>query len=86
MKYIVADHIIPIASKYDVFRNQEFKSPKDTKKMFKKVLDNLHDDYGKFLLLKALLYLVSKQNLPLNLLFLKKYEKKLKKKAKHRYY
>jgi len=81
IKYIVADKIRIIARKHDVFRNHEFMTSINTKKFFKIVHEQLKEEFGRFLIIEALLHLISDERLLLNSKYLKYHKNKLKRKA-----
>jgi len=85
LKYIVAERIRLIARKHDIFKNNEFKTSKNTKAFFKIILDQLKKEYGSFLIIQALIHLISEKHLLLNSTYLKHQENKLRRKATKKY-
>ncbi|MFX1574331.1 MAG: competence protein CoiA family protein [Promethearchaeota archaeon] len=81
-KYALANMIKQLAIRYNVFREKKYKKKKYTKKFLKLINNFFQDEYGKFIILDAIIKLVVYNKLLLNKQCLVKYKKKLKKNAK----
>ncbi|MFW9772703.1 MAG: competence protein CoiA family protein [Candidatus Thorarchaeota archaeon] len=70
------------ALRNSIYKNMTYHKSKNTKKFLKIITKVLDDEFGKLFIISALLRLTAKKELLLNKKILKKYQSKLKRKAK----
>ena len=70
------------AMRNNIFRDNSFYKLRNTKKFFKLTCNMFEDEYGKNIIIDALLRLITNKNYILNKKYLEKYKKKLYKKVK----
>lgn len=83
-KYALANIVKQFATRYNVFKDKKYLKSKYTKKFLKMINNFFQDEYGKFIIVDAIIKLVVYDKLLLNKEYLVKYKKKLKKKAKRK--
>jgi len=83
-KYALANMVKQFATRYDVFKDKKYTKSKYTKKFLKMINNFFQDEYGKFIIVDAIIKLVVYDKLLLNKQYLVKYKKNLKKKAKRK--
>jgi len=81
-KYILANMVKQFATRYNIFKDKKYTKSKYPIKFLMMISNFFQDEYGKFIIVDAIIKLVIYDKLLLNKQYLVKYKKKLKKKAK----